>query len=259
MIGRGGFGGNGDYESYLRWMSVLMDNCHSEVAFERNFFAMDEATHDREPCGGGDQVGRSERRACFVHFFLAGCGPIHATRLGFRHKFESVLAHVYRTSRGRERLGIRSYVRLRPPWSANIWLPQSDSGPIVRGNGFYPYFFGVRSIVCTTFWGLGGLGDQHDPILILMLSLSLGLLAFFRWPRTITLNEVGISQRSLFGISRTIPYSEVEYVSYKPRKQTTFVVGPAVTTITHTLFHSDRELFHSLLEERTKKEIQVPR
>ena len=94
---------------------------------------------------------------------------------------------------------------------------------------------------------------------MLVLSLSLGLLAFFRWPRTITLDEVGISQRSLFGIRRTIPYSEVECISYEPKKQTTFVVGAAVTTIKHTLNHSDRELFQSLLEERTKKEVQVPR
>ena len=109
------------------------------------------------------------------------------------------------------------------------------------------------------FWGLGGFGDQRDPILFLMLSLSLGLLAFFRWPRGITLDEVGISQRSLFGIRRTIPYSEVEYIKYEPKRQTTFVVGAAVTTITRTVNHSDRELFHSLLEERTKKEVQVPR
>lgn len=109
------------------------------------------------------------------------------------------------------------------------------------------------------FWWLGGFGDQHDLFWMLILSLSLGLLAFFRWPRTITLNGVGISQRSLFGIRRTISYSEVAHISYEPKKQTTFVVGPAVTTITHTLFHSDRELFQSLLEERTKKEVQVPR
>ena len=94
---------------------------------------------------------------------------------------------------------------------------------------------------------------------MLGLSLPLGLLAFFRWPRTITLNEIGISQRSLFGIRRTIPYREVEYIRYQPKRQTTFVVGPALTTITHTLFHLDRELFHSLLEERTKKEVQIPR
>jgi hypothetical protein len=106
------------------------------------------------------------------------------------------------------------------------------------------------------FWWLGGFGGQHDPILMLMLSLSLGLLALFRWPRTITLNEVGISQHSLFGIRRAIPYSEVEYISYEPKRQTTFVVGPGLTTITHTVNHSDRELFHSLLKERTKKEVQ---
>ena len=108
------------------------------------------------------------------------------------------------------------------------------------------------------FWWLGGFGDHHDPILMLMLSIFLGLVAFFRWPRAITLNEVGISQRSLFGIRRAIPYREVEYIRYEPKRQTTYVVGPAVTTVTHTLFHSDRELFHSLLEERTKKEVQVP-
>lgn len=109
------------------------------------------------------------------------------------------------------------------------------------------------------FWGLGGFGDQHDPILIVGLSLFLGLVALFRWPRTITLDEIGISQRSWLGICRTIPYSEVEYISYVPKRQTTFIVGPAVTTITHTVNHCDRELFHSLLEERTKKEVQVPR
>jgi hypothetical protein len=109
------------------------------------------------------------------------------------------------------------------------------------------------------FWALGGFGDKHDPILMLVLSLSFGFVTFFRWPRTITLDEVGISQRSWFGIRRTIPYSEVEYISYQPKRQTTFVVGPAVTTITHTLCHCDRELFQSLLEERTRKEVQIPR
>ncbi len=109
------------------------------------------------------------------------------------------------------------------------------------------------------FWWLGGFGDQHDPVLMLMLGFSLGLVALFRWPRTITLDEVGISQRSSFGVRRTIPYSDVECVRYQPNRQTTLVVGPALTTITHTSLHSDRALFQSLLEERTRKEVQIPR
>jgi len=109
------------------------------------------------------------------------------------------------------------------------------------------------------FWWLGGFGDHHDPIFMLGLSLSLGLVTFLLWPRTITLDELGISQCSLFGIRRTIPYSEVEYISYEPKKQMTFVVGAAVTTIKHTPCHSDRALFQSLLQERTRKEVQVPR
>jgi len=56
------------------------------------------------------------------------------------------------------------------------------------------------------------LGKQHEPVWMQCLSLSFGLLAFVGWPRTITLDEIGISQRSLFGIPRTIPYNEVEFV-----------------------------------------------
>ena len=102
------------------------------------------------------------------------------------------------------------------------------------------------------FWGLR---KQHEPARLQWLSLSFGLLAFFGWPRPITLDEVGISQRSLFGIRRTIPYNEVEYISHDPKEQATIVAG-AVTTIKHTSCHSDLALFQSLLEERTKKEIQ---
>jgi hypothetical protein len=94
-----------------------------------------------------------------------------------------------------------------------------------RATGFIRIFSACAAPSVLLFWGLGGFGDQHDPILLLVLSLFLGLLAFFRWPRGITLDEVGISQRSLFGIRRTIPYSEVEYIRYEPKKQTTFVVG----------------------------------
>jgi hypothetical protein len=74
------------------------------------------------------------------------------------------------------------------------------------------------------------LGKQHEPVWMQWLSLSFGLLTFFAWPRTITLDEIGISQRSLFGIPRTIPYNQVEYISYEPKEQTTLVVG-SVTTI----------------------------
>ena len=174
--------------------------------------------------------------------------------------------------------------KLRTSWRMSIGLAGTLSGVIFAAT-FVSTFLGLRttdyrketaarSFGATVFsrifwasagpsvlifWWLGGFGDQYDPFLLLMLSLPLGLLAFVRWPRTITLNGIGISQRSLFGMRRTIPYSEVEYISYEPKQQKTFVVGPAVTTITHTLFHSDRELFQSLLEERTKKEVQIRR
>jgi len=158
-----------------------------------------------------------------------------------------------------ERVGIISGVTFAAMFASTfLGLRTSDFRKETAGRSFGATAFIRIFSACAApsvflFWG------QHDPILILVLSLSLGLLAFFRWPRTITLDKVGISQRSLFGIRRTIPYSEVEYISYEPKRQTTFVVGPAVTTITHTLFHSDRELFQSLLEERTRKEVQIPR
>jgi hypothetical protein len=171
----------------------------------------------------------------------------------------------------------------RMPWRISIELVGTISGVIFAAM-FASTFLGlrtsdyrketdVRSFGATVFirifsasavpsvllfWWLGGFGDQPDPILMLMLSLSFGLLAFFYWPRTITMDEAGISQRSWFGFRRKIPYSEVEYISYEPKRLTTFVVGPAVTTITHTLFHSDRALFQNLLEERTRKQVQIP-
>jgi hypothetical protein len=174
--------------------------------------------------------------------------------------------------------------KLRMSWRMDIGLAGTLSG-VAFAAMFVSTFFGprtsdyhketaVRSFGATVFiqifwasagpavllfWGLGGFGDKHDPILMLGLSLSIGLAAFFRWPRTITLDELAISQRSLFGIRRTIPYSEVEYIRYEPKKQMTFVVGPAVTTIKHTPSHSDQALFQSLLQERTRKQVQVER
>ena len=129
---------------------------------------------------------------------------------------------------------------------------KETGGQSFRATDFIRFFAGCAALSIPLFWG------QHDTILILVLILFFGLLAFFRWPRIITLDEVAISQRSLFGNRRTIPYNEVEYIRYEPKRQTTYVVGPAVTTITHTINHSDRDLFHSLLEERTKKKVEVP-
>jgi hypothetical protein len=104
------------------------------------------------------------------------------------------------------------------------------------------------------FWGIG---RQHGPAWAQWVSLSFALLAFFGWPRTITLDEVGISQRSLFGTRRTIPYNEVKSLIYDPKQRAIVIAGPE-TTIKHTSCHSDRAVFDSLLEERTKKEVQRP-
>lgn len=97
-------------------------------------------------------------------------------------------------------------------------------------------------------------GKQHEPLWSQGLSLSFAMLAFFGWPRTITLDEVGVSQRSLFGIRRTIPYREVEGMSYEPDQQVTQVVGIGAT-IKHTTCHSDAALFQSLMEERMGKQV----
>lgn len=102
-----------------------------------------------------------------------------------------------------------------------------------------------------------GLRKQHEPAWLQCLSLSFGLLAFYGWPRTITLDEVGISQRSLFGTRRTIPYNEVKSLIYDPKQRAIVIAGPE-RTIKHTSCHSDRAVFDSLLEERTKKEVQRP-
>jgi hypothetical protein len=99
-----------------------------------------------------------------------------------------------------------------------------------------------------------GLRKEHDPAWLQWISLSFALLAFFGWPRTITLDEAGIHQRSLFGSLRTIPYNQVEYITYDPTKQTTLVAG-GETRIKHMVGHSDRALFQALIEERTHKEI----
>jgi len=99
-----------------------------------------------------------------------------------------------------------------------------------------------------------GLRRQHEPVWLQCTSLSFGLLAFFGWPRTITLDEEGISQRSLFGVRRTIPYREVEGIGYEPDEQATLVVGIGAT-IKHTACHSDAALFRALMEERTGKQV----
>jgi hypothetical protein len=99
-----------------------------------------------------------------------------------------------------------------------------------------------------------GTNHEHDSIWLQLSCLSLAGISFIGWPRTITLDEIGISQRSLFGVRRSIPFSDIQYVSYDSGKETTYVVG-SQTTMQHTADHSDRALFQELLEEHTGKEI----
>ena len=109
----------------------------------------------------------------------------------------------------------------------------------------------VYGLSACLFWGTR---QEHDPVSLQCVALSFSLLSFFGWPAKITLSERGISQRTRFGRLRTIPYSDVQYLTYLPSDGTTIVEGSQYT-IRHTSSHADTTYFQQLIKKRTGKKI----
>jgi hypothetical protein len=86
-----------------------------------------------------------------------------------------------------------------------------------------------------------------------LLPLGFVALAFYGWPRTITCTETTVSQRTLFGWKKQIPYRSVEAISVDC-DGTTAVLG-AGTTIEHTRYHLDADAFREVVSRRSGKPI----
>jgi len=104
---------------------------------------------------------------------------------------------------------------------------------------------------CVLVWGTH---REGDPAWMQCLMLCFALISGYGWPHRITFDNMGLTQRSLFGIKKTILYRDVQYITCEEGTRAINVVGPKVT-IVHTWQHSDPELFLDVIEERTGKEV----
>ena len=78
----------------------------------------------------------------------------------------------------------------------------------------------------------------------------------WRWPRRISLDDVGIRQKSLLGKEILLRYEELDSIGVIASAGKTIVGGGGIQ-IEHTQFHYNRVLFVKTLEERTGKKAFV--
>ena len=116
---------------------------------------------------------------------------------------------------------------------------------------FVAGLYGVTSI--GSAWLIVGLHKEREPVWMQLLALGFVVLAFYGWPRTIHCNDTSVSQRSLFGRKRTLPYSAVEAISVD-HDGTTTVLGAGVT-IDHTRYHIDPEVFRETVSTRSGRQV----
>ena len=62
---------------------------------------------------------------------------------------------------------------------------------------------------CVLVWGTH---REGDPAWMQCLMLCFALISGYGWPHRITFDNMGLTQRSLFGIKRTILYRDVQYI-----------------------------------------------
>lgn len=113
---------------------------------------------------------------------------------------------------------------------------------------------GLYGVTCiASAWLIVGLHKEREPVWMQLLALGFVFVAFYGWPRTIHCNDTSVSQRSLWGRKRTIPYSAVEAIS-SDHQGTTTVLGGGVT-IEHTRYHIDPEIFRQAVARRSGKPV----
>ena len=102
-------------------------------------------------------------------------------------------------------------------------------------------------------WLIVGLRRDREPLWLQLLPLGFVALAFFGWPRTITCSETAVSQRTLLGRRKQIPYASIEAISVSS-DGTTMVLG-AARTIEHTQYHVDAWAFREVVSHRSGKQV----
>jgi drug/metabolite transporter superfamily protein YnfA len=116
---------------------------------------------------------------------------------------------------------------------------------------FYSSLYGL--CVIGSAWLILALHREKDPVWMQLLPLVFVALAFFGWPRTITCTETTVSQRTLLGWKKRIPYVSVDAISVDSSGTTT-VLG-AGKTIQHTQCHLDPGAFREAVSRRSGKPI----
>lgn len=125
-------------------------------------------------------------------------------------------------------------------------LPVFPANNFIRG-----VFVGGALLAVALSWGLY---REHDHLAYQLIPFGLLLVGWFGWPRAIHFYRDSVGQRSLWGQMRRIQYKDVQYISYISADGNTVVAGPDLE-IVHTGEHADKELFHSVIEEKAGKTV----
>ena len=97
-----------------------------------------------------------------------------------------------------------------------------------------------------------GMYREADSAWLQVIPLSLILIAWYGWPRTIHLDETGISQRSRFGLKTRVNYMDVVALTHADG---TITATGSSGIIEHTQYHAAVGRFAQLISERSGKEV----
>jgi hypothetical protein len=136
-----------------------------------------------------------------------------------------------------------------------------EKSSIQRGKLIFPPVLGIRIV-----FGLGVPGflflaariaqteDLRRSWFVFVFSLSVPILMAIFMPGTFILDKSGIRERKWFGLkSKTINWSNVEYVFSSPAERLFTIGSQDGCTMTHTAYHVDRDAFRDALKRYCKK------
>jgi hypothetical protein len=115
-------------------------------------------------------------------------------------------------------------------------------------------FFSIVMAACVVIGGW----SQGAGLLTVSIGIVWGLLILWMWPTTIVLDEHGLTAKHIWRPTRTIPYSEIEYVS-RTADRSAIVYGTGkVKEIKINKYHVGDAELESELKKRGVKCLGAP-
>jgi hypothetical protein len=140
-----------------------------------------------------------------------------------------------------------------------IWLVHSAEKELPRYSGtaiIYPCSKGTRGtliLCCLALLGFAFFAYRAPdaPYWVSLIFVGLASLTFLAWPRAVIADADGLSQRTILGWRKQIPWRNLTALQFRQRDLATFARGADGIKIVHSPYHVARAHFNLEVARRT--------